>query len=240
MTIKEIQSALLSLGYSIGRVDGILGPKTIKAVRAFQTKTKYLKIDGIPGPKTASALRASTMAVQGPKPAPISTTQEPPKAAVEPPVAVEQTVNKPDPVRNAPQWAIALYESLGWSHLHAVALTANLMWESGGNSRIPPSINFNAVGDRGKSHGAGQWNETAGRFGLLQDFATKRGKSWGDPETQLLFLDHELHTTERRAAALLRAATTIEEAIEACIKIWRPSIPHADRRLAIAKKLLNG
>jgi hypothetical protein len=237
MTIKEIQSALLSLGYKIGKVDGILGPKTTKAVRAFQTKTKYLKIDGIPGAKTSAALQK---AVQPSSVYPMSPAPQPPKPAVEPPVAVEQTVNKPDPVRNAPAWAIALYESLGWSHIQAVALTANLMWESGGNARIPPTINFSAVGDRGKSHGAGQWNETAGRFKLLTDFATKRGRSWGDAETQLLFLDHELATTERRAAALLRAATTIEDAIDACIKIWRPSIPHTERRLAIARKLLNG
>jgi hypothetical protein len=237
MTIKEIQSALISLGYKVGKVDGILGPKTVKAVRAFQTKTKYLKIDGIPGAKTSAALQK---AVQPSNVYPMSPTKEPPKAAVEPPVAVEQTVNKPDPVRNAPQWAIALYESLGWSHLHSVALAANLVFESGGNQRIPMTIIWDAVGDAGHSHGAGQWNDMpkVQRFQGLQAFATKRGRSWGDAETQLLFLDHELHTTERRAAALLRASTTIEEAMDACIQIWRPSIPHTEKRLAIARKLL--
>jgi hypothetical protein len=150
-------------------------------------------------------------------------------------------VNRPDPVRNAPQWAIALYESLGWSHIQAVALTANLMWESGGNRFN--TIHFDAHGDRdrdgiARSHGAGQWNEKAGRYKLLTDFATRRGKEWKDPETQLLFLDHELHTTERRAGVLLRAAQNIEEAIAACIQVWRPSIPHTDKRLAIARKLM--
>jgi hypothetical protein len=235
MTLKEIQSALLGLGYAPGKVDGILGPKTVAAVKAFQKKAQTLKVDGIPGAMTTRAL---TLALQPLKPAP---TTEPVKPAVEPPVASEQTMNKPDPVRNAPQWAIALYESLGWSHIQAVALTANLMWESGGNRFN--TIHFDAHGDRdrdgiARSHGAGQWNEKAGRYKLLTDFATRRGKEWKDPETQLLFLDHELHTTERRAGVLLRAAQNIEEAIAACIQVWRPSIPHTDKRLAIARKLM--
>jgi hypothetical protein len=235
MTLKEIQSALLSLGYKVGKVDGILGPKTIKAVRAFQTKTKFLKIDGIPGDKTSSALKK---ALQPSNSYPMPPAPQPPKAAVEAPVAAEQTVNKPGPVRNAPQWAITLYESLGWSRLQAVALTANLIWESAGNRIVPMTIKWDAVGETGHAHGAGQWEGP--RFQGLQAFATRRGRSWGDAETQLLWLDHELATTERRAAALLRAASTREEAIEACIKIWRPSIPHTDKRLAIARKLLNG
>jgi hypothetical protein len=238
MTLKEIQSALLGLGYATGKVDGILGPKTVAAVKAFQKKAQTLKVDGIPGPMTTRAL---TLALQPLKPEPPQTTTQPPKPAVEAPVASEQIVNRPDPVRNAPQWAIALYESLGWSHIQAVALTANLMWESGGNRFN--TIHFDAHGDRdrdgiARSHGAGQWNEKAGRYKLLTDFATRRGKEWKDPETHLLFLDHELHTTERRAGVLLRAAQNIEEAIAACIQVWRPSIPHTDKRLAIARKLM--
>lgn len=228
MTIKEIQSALLSLGYAPGKVDGILGPRTVKAVKAFQAKNKPLKIDGIPGPLTSAALRKLVQPLKSdPMPAP----PKPPSAPVAPPVRLEQS-------KNWPQEAIKLYETLGWSHIQAVALTANLMWESSGNTRSPPTILFDISGDRGKSHGAGQWNETAGRFKLLTDFATRRGKDWKDPETQLLFLDHELHTTERRAGVLLRACQNIEEAVAACIKIWRPSIPHTEKRLAIARKLL--
>jgi hypothetical protein len=238
MTLKEIQSALLSLGYAPGKVDGILGKKTVAAVKAFQTKAKILKVDGIPGPMTVRALQKALEPLKQP---PVSPTTEATKPAVEAPVASEQTMNKPDPVKNAPQWAIALYESLGWSHIQAVALTANLMWESGGNRFN--TIHFDAHGDRdsggvARSHGAGQWNEKAGRYKLLTDFATRRGKTWKDPETQLLFLDHELHTTERRAGVLLRAAQNIEEAIAACIQVWRPSIPHTDKRLAIARKLM--
>jgi hypothetical protein len=319
MTLKEIQSALLGLGYATGKVDGILGPKTVAAVKAFQKKAQTLKVDGIPGPMTTRALKTAIGSINeslpvlqsgssAPGPRSPSLIPDKPKTPKEPseirpldgsslqgvqpstgkqpvpnnegkngvssgetgaeahrspqnqvsseghrpttgalkpahgaPVASEQTMNRPDPVRNAPQWAIALYESLGWSHIQAVALTANLMWESGGNRFN--TIHFDAHGDRdrdgiARSHGAGQWNEKAGRYKLLTDFATRRGKEWKDPETQLLFLDHELHTTERRAGVLLRAAQNIEEAIAACIQVWRPSIPHTDKRLAIARKLM--
>jgi hypothetical protein len=226
MTLKEIQSALLSLGYAPGKVDGILGVKTVAAVKAFQTKAKTLKVDGIPGPMTTRALRN---ALQPLKSEPTPTTPKPVTPPPGAPVRLEQTMNWP-------KEAIKLYQTIGWSHLQSVALVANLMWESGGNRFN--TIKFDAVGDKGKSHGAGQWNETAGRFKLLTDYATRRGKEWIDPETQLLFLDHELNTTERRAGALLKAAETIEDAIAACIKIWRPSIPHTDKRLAIARKLM--
>jgi hypothetical protein len=309
MTVKEIQSALLSLGYAPGKVDGIIGIKTVKAVKAFQKAQRTLKIDGIPGAMTVRALKRSMEIVnealpvlqsgssapgprssslipdksktpkepseirpldgsglQGVQPStgkqpvpnnegkngvpssetgseahrspqnPVSSEgHRPTTGALKPahgaPVASEQTVNRPDPVRNAPEWAIALYESLGWSHIQAVALTANLMWESGGNR-------FNTIHFDTKGGGAGQWIDS--RFKDLTYFATRRNKKWNDPETQLLFLDWELHNTERRAGILLKACENIEEAIAACIKIWRPGIPHTDKRLAIARKLLGG
>jgi peptidoglycan LD-endopeptidase CwlK len=53
--VKEIQRLLVGHGYKI-EVDGIFGPATQKAVKAFQ-KSKKLAVDGIVGPKTLAALR---------------------------------------------------------------------------------------------------------------------------------------------------------------------------------------
>jgi hypothetical protein len=56
--VKKLQRTLASLGYSPGKVDGRFGPATEKALTRFQ-KAKKLKADGILGPKTLAALRAA-------------------------------------------------------------------------------------------------------------------------------------------------------------------------------------
>lgn len=49
--VTYLQEALVQLGYSLGKIDGIYGPKTQQAVEKFQSDNK-LKIDGICGPLT--------------------------------------------------------------------------------------------------------------------------------------------------------------------------------------------
>ena len=53
--VKEIQEALITLGYLKGPADGVFGNKTENAVRAFQKKNK-LNEDGVVGPKTKALL----------------------------------------------------------------------------------------------------------------------------------------------------------------------------------------
>ncbi len=54
-TSKQIQQALKNAGFYEGKVDGDIGPKTKKAVEAFQAQNG-LKADGKVGPKTWAAL----------------------------------------------------------------------------------------------------------------------------------------------------------------------------------------
>lgn len=62
--LKHYQKILADLLYVPGPIDGVWGPKTSKAVRAFQAdQMGLLKVDGILGPLTSAALdRAMTKA----------------------------------------------------------------------------------------------------------------------------------------------------------------------------------
>jgi peptidoglycan hydrolase-like protein with peptidoglycan-binding domain len=53
--VRELQSALESLGYDVGPIDGIFGPLTERAVKKFQ-KDNGLVVDGIVGQETFAAL----------------------------------------------------------------------------------------------------------------------------------------------------------------------------------------
>jgi hypothetical protein len=55
--VRDVQQALLALGYSLPRrgADGIRGPETIAAVKAFQ-QANQLTVDGDPGPETVGKL----------------------------------------------------------------------------------------------------------------------------------------------------------------------------------------
>lgn len=57
LPVRDVQARLVQLGFLSGsqEVDGVAGPKTDGAVRAFQRQSG-LKPDGIVGPKTATAL----------------------------------------------------------------------------------------------------------------------------------------------------------------------------------------
>lgn len=55
--VRDVQRRLHELGYEPGPVDGIFGPRTEQAVRAFQ-RDAQLRDDGIVGPRTKANLEA--------------------------------------------------------------------------------------------------------------------------------------------------------------------------------------
>ena len=59
--VKKVQAKLNELGFDCGKVDGVFGNKTDKAVKAFQ-KANKLTVDGIIGIKTQSKLFPSQKA----------------------------------------------------------------------------------------------------------------------------------------------------------------------------------
>ena len=57
--VRKLQTELKKQGYYSGRIDGIYGNATLKAVKTFQRKNG-LKEDGIAGPQTQQKLYAKT------------------------------------------------------------------------------------------------------------------------------------------------------------------------------------
>ncbi len=61
--VKLLQRALVRLGYKPGAVDGSYGPATVAAVKLLQ-RAAGLTEDGVLGPKTLAALRAALRSVR--------------------------------------------------------------------------------------------------------------------------------------------------------------------------------
>lgn len=61
--VKQLQQALIGMGYLTGKADGVYGSKTREAVRAFQ-RDCGLGSDGSAGPDTTTALKNTVVAIQ--------------------------------------------------------------------------------------------------------------------------------------------------------------------------------
>ncbi|MBW2002995.1 MAG: peptidoglycan-binding protein [Deltaproteobacteria bacterium] len=61
--VGQLQGALSDLGYDVGPIDNIFGPKTAGALRQFQTE-QDIQADAIYGPETAGALQQALAGVQ--------------------------------------------------------------------------------------------------------------------------------------------------------------------------------
>lgn len=57
-TARDVQLALAELGYRPGELDGVWGPRTQRALKAFQASAG-VAVDGLWGPKTERALRVA-------------------------------------------------------------------------------------------------------------------------------------------------------------------------------------
>jgi peptidoglycan hydrolase-like protein with peptidoglycan-binding domain len=56
--LMEVQSLLIKLGFNPGPADGIIGPKTLEAVRKYQ-KSNGMEVDGKISEKLLEQLRKS-------------------------------------------------------------------------------------------------------------------------------------------------------------------------------------
>jgi hypothetical protein len=112
----------------------------------------------------------------------------------------------------AAKTAVDFFTSRGWSPAQAQGIVGNLIHESG--------LNPNAVHDN--NTGLGIAGHRLERLDALRTFAKAKGTAPNDFQTQLEFIDQELRSTESKAGAAVRAATTPQQAAAAFIHFERP------------------
>ncbi len=81
--VAQLQTLLVEAGYSPGTPDGVFGRQTLAAVRAFQFDSS-LTVDGIAGPRTIRALRAAVLPPSPPSPPPPPVPPTPPTPPTQP------------------------------------------------------------------------------------------------------------------------------------------------------------
>jgi hypothetical protein len=109
--------------------------------------------------------------------------------------------------------AMSYFRSQGWTRQQSAGIVGNLWQESG----LDPS----KVGDNGQAMGIAQWHPD--RQKALREFAKNRGMNASDLKTQLAFVQYELQTTEKAAAARLRATDNASDAAWAYVGAERPA-----------------
>ena len=113
--------------------------------------------------------------------------------------------------------AYQFFAGKGWSPAAAAGIVGGLIHESGLRTN---ALNPGDGSDGSDSIAIGQWNSD--RADELKAFAAARGKPYTDFQTQLEFVDHELHTSEGAAGGALQAAKTPREAAAAFVRYERP------------------
>jgi len=127
--------------------------------------------------------------------------------------------------------------SKGVSRDDAAALVWNFQQETGPNINTTTShdggTGFGIAGfrDPPKTPGQGRWSD-------LKQFAASQGRDPADLYTQLDFVMHELHGSEKKAWNKVTAAVTPEEKAAAAISYFRPAKRNAADRASRAGEVL--
>jgi hypothetical protein len=140
---------------------------------------------------------------------------------------------------NAAAAAHRFFVGKGYTPEQSAGIVGNLVHESG--------MNPSSSGDAGTSGGLAQFHNE--RLTALKTYAASQGKPATDFQTQLEFIDRELHTTESGTLAKLQAAKTPEQAAAAFIDYerpqgWTPDNPAGglgyQSRINLARSVFNG
>lgn len=195
--IKDIQKILKDKKLYDGKLDGSIGPKTLKAVKNYLTSEPKIIVKEVP--KIVEKIVDSVT-----------------KTVPEPVVVDANTLKG----KERPVYAKNLLMNLGWKDYQAASIVGQFMQESYADLRT------NVWGDNKTAFGIGQWRDYGGQPGRLTDlfkFAQSLNKPIHDLEAQIRFADWELTKgSEKAVGKALKATKDLESALEVAIGYERP------------------
>lgn len=206
-SVESLQIGLILLGYELPRfgVDGLFGPETEKAVQ------KFISDNGIEvKDESTSTATPEMMVILIEKLRSKGITKDDLKkhinASLNPDGSIGQKTNGVE---------IARYLiKKGYSPAQASGIAGNIYVESG--------YKTGALGDGGTSYGLCQWHNS--RWERLVEFCEEKGLDSSSVEGQLIYLDWELKTREKKARKELMKTTTPYDSAYAFAKYFeRPS-----------------
>ncbi|MGV0912444.1 NlpC/P60 family protein [Martelella sp. FOR1707] len=160
LSTSDVQRQLAAAGFDPGPIDGIRGPKTIAAIRAFQA-ANGLTVDGIVGPETSSALFA---------PAP-----EAERSVWGEIIAlIARLLAGGDQAETMPPWLKNGYLDLGEAEIKGARHNPRILefWKAIGQPIFDDETPYCAAG-------VGCWLEEAGIASTRSGLARSYGRGWG-------------------------------------------------------------
>jgi hypothetical protein len=206
-SVESLQIGLILLGYELPRfgVDGLFGPETEKAV------DKFINDNGIEVKDDSTSTATPEMLViliEKLKSEGIS--EEDLKKHINSPLNADGSIGEKT---NGVEIARYLIKK-GYSPSQASGIAGNIYVESG--------YKTGALGDGGTSYGLCQWHNT--RWERLVKFCEEKDLDSASVEGQLIYLDWELKTREKKARKELMKTTTPYDSAYAFAKYFeRPS-----------------
>lgn len=213
----EMQTRLKIHGFDPGPIDGIVGPRTTGALKEFQ------KLIGVNPTGKAGAWTATKLRAEPARPVVVVLPTPAPKPPAAPPAAPSKPLTNPEIAMQI------LTAELGWPRHWAAGAIAQAQRES------YPRLDPLAAGDYfldGKPSKRGVKGAVPTAFGIWQHrnerltardaFAKSIGLEGTDFRAQVLFMPHELKTSEKLAWKWLQLAETVEQATAAMVWYERP------------------
>ena len=221
-TVESMQISLVLLGYElpVHGIDGLFGPETASAVKQFMNDNQIEVSSEEMLMVTPEVMDLLTKKIQEK-----GISSEDLKKHVNKPLKHDGSLGeKTDGI------TIATYlMKKKYSKAQSAGIAGNLYVESG--------YKTGAIGDNGTSYGLAQWHKT--RWERLNEFCESEGLDPSEAESQLIYLDWELRTREKRAYKELMKTDTPYDSAFAFAKYFERPRRINPKRMSKAEEIYN-